>query len=113
MFGPRGIILNNLGRGPPDDAKFKISRPCGFREDIFHALHFKLCRTCDSLSRAIFGPRVIVDSFHIVSAHAPDSLVPRYLREITREGATFIRLPYITQWNMENDLKKNKFANKD
>ena len=43
------------------------------------------------------------DSFHIVSAHAPNSLVPRYLREITREGATCIRLPYIAQWNMEND----------
>ena len=34
-----------------------------------------------------------IDSFHIVSAHAPNSLVPRYLREITLEGATFIRLP--------------------
>ena len=44
-----------------------------------------------------------IDSFHIVSAHAPNSLVRRYLREITREGATFIRLPYIKQWNMEND----------
>ena len=29
-----------------------------------------------------------IDSFHIVSAHAPNSLVPRYLLEITREGAT-------------------------
>ena len=27
---------------------------------------------------------VSIDSFHIVSAHAPNSLVPRYLREITR-----------------------------
>ena len=45
----------------------------------------------------------LIDFFHIVSAHAPNSLVPRYLREITREGATSIRLPYITQWNMEND----------
>ena len=44
-----------------------------------------------------------IDSFHIVSAHAPNSLVSRYLREITREGATCKRLPYITQWNMEND----------
>ena len=43
-----------------------------------------------------------IDSFHIVSAHAPNCLVPRYLREITREGATFIRLPYNTLWNMEN-----------
>ena len=34
-----------------------------------------------------------IDSFHIVSAHAPNCLVPRYLREITLEGATFIRLP--------------------
>ena len=47
--------------------------------------------------------KYLIDSFHIVSAHAPNSLVPRYLREITREGATCIRLPYITQWNMEND----------
>ena len=31
-----------------------------------------------------------IDSFHIVSAHAPNSLVPRYLREITLQGATFI-----------------------
>ena len=30
----------------------------------------------------------LIDSFHIVSAHAPNSLVPRYLREITREEAT-------------------------
>ena len=35
-----------------------------------------------------------IDSFHIVSAHAPNCLVPRYLREITLVGATFIRLPY-------------------
>ena len=34
-----------------------------------------------------------IDSFHIVSAHASNSLVPCYLREITLEGATFIRLP--------------------
>ena len=34
-----------------------------------------------------------IDSFHIVSAHAPNSLVLRYLREITLEGATFIQLP--------------------
>ena len=34
-----------------------------------------------------------IDSFHIVNAHAPNSLVPRYLREITLEGATFIWLP--------------------
>ena len=46
--------------------------------------------------------QVTIDSFHIVSAHAPNCLVPRYLREITREGATVIRLPYITLWNMEN-----------
>ena len=44
-----------------------------------------------------------IDSFHIVSAHAPNSLVPHYLGEITREGSTCIRLPYITQWKMEND----------
>ena len=36
---------------------------------------------------------ILIDSFHIVSAHAPNRLVPRYLREITLEGATFIRLP--------------------
>ena len=46
---------------------------------------------------------MVIDSFHIVSAHVPNSLVPRYLCEIIHEGATFIRLPYITQWNMEND----------
>ena len=51
----------------------------------------------------MFRYMLIIDSFHIVSAHAPNSLVPRYLREITREGATCIRLPYIKQWNMEND----------
>ena len=45
---------------------------------------------------------VTIDSFHIVSAHAPNFLVPRYLREITREGATIMWLPYITLWNMEN-----------
>ena len=33
--------------------------------------------------------KVIVDSFHIVSAHAPNCFVPRYLRAITFEGATY------------------------
>ena len=28
----------------------------------------------------------LIDTFHIVSAHASNSLVPRYLREIIREG---------------------------
>ena len=46
---------------------------------------------------------LVIDSFQIVSAHAPNSLVPRYLHEITRGGATFMRLPYITERNMEND----------
>ena len=45
---------------------------------------------------------LLIDSFHIVSAHAPNCLVLRYFREITREGATFIWLPYNTLWNMEN-----------
>ena len=55
----------------------------------------------------------LIDSFHIVSAHAPNCLVPRYLREITLEEATFIRLPirYTTEYG--KDEKKNKFANKD
>ena len=47
--------------------------------------------------------KVTIDSFHIFSAHAPNSLFPRFLPEITREGANFIRLPYITQCNMENN----------
>ena len=46
---------------------------------------------------------LLIDSFHIVSVHASNSLIPRYLREITSEGATFIRLPYITQCNIVND----------
>ena len=53
----------------------------------------------------------VIDSFHIVSGHAPTCLVPRYLREIKRERATFIRLPYITQWNMENISIIMCFAN--
>ena len=54
-----------------------------------------------------------IDSFHIVSAHAPNCLVPRYLREITLQGATFLRLHtrYIMKYG--KDEKKNKFANKD
>ena len=48
----------------------------------------------------------LIDSFHIVSAHAPNSLVPRYLREITREGATFIQLPYITQIGKWKTIKR-------
>ena len=50
-----------------------------------------------------------IDPFPIVSAHAPNRLVPRYLREITLEGATFIRLPlhYILEYG------KDDFANKD
>ena len=38
-------------------------------------------------------PHKTIDAFRIVSAHAPNSLVPRYLHGITLEGATFIRLP--------------------
>ena len=57
-------------------------------------------------------PKNPEEALHIVSVQAPNSLVSRYPREITHEGATFIWLPYITQWNMENDLKK-KSANKD
>ena len=54
-----------------------------------------------------------IDSFHIVSAHAPNCLVPRYLREITLEGATFIRLPIRYTMEYRKDEKKNKFANED
>ena len=32
---------------------------------------------------------VPIDSYHIVSAHATNCLILHYLREITREGATF------------------------
>ena len=42
---------------------------------------------------SIISKLATIDSFHIVSAHAPNNLVPHYLQEITREGATFIRMP--------------------
>ena len=48
-----------------------------------------------------------IDSFHIVSAHAPNCLVPRYRREITLEGATFIRLPIRYTMEYGKDEKKN------
>ena len=48
----------------------------------------------------------IIDSFHIVSAHAPNCLVLRYLREITREGAIFIRLPIHYTVEYVKDEKK-------
>ena len=54
-----------------------------------------------------------IDPFHIVSAHAPNCLVMRYLREITLEGATFIRLSIHYTVEYGKDEKKNKFANKD
>ena len=47
-----------------------------------------------------------INSFHIVSARAPNSLVPRYLREITLEGATFIRLPMHYTMEYENRRKE-------
>ena len=47
-----------------------------------------------------------IDSFHIVNAHAPNCLVPRYLREITLEGATLYGCLYATQWNMEKMKRK-------
>ena len=56
---------------------------------------------------------IIIDSFHIVSAHAPNCLVPRYLRKITLEGATFIRLPIRYTMEYGKDEKKNKFTNED
>ena len=48
-----------------------------------------------------------MDSFHIVSAHAPNCLVPRYLREITLEGATCMRLPIRYTMEYGKDEKKN------
>ena len=54
-----------------------------------------------------------IDPFHIVSAHAPNCLVLRYLREITLEGASFIRLPIPYTVEYGKDEQKNKFANKD
>ena len=53
----------------------------------------------------------VIDSFHIVSAHAPNCLVLRYLCEITLGGATFIRLPIHYTMEYGKDEKKNKFAN--
>ena len=48
----------------------------------------------NNLKKKKFSPSsLLIDSFHIVSAHAPNSLVPRNLREITLEGATFVQLP--------------------
>ena len=65
------------------------------------------------MSNCIKNYVAVIDSFHIVSAHAPNCLVPRYLREITLEGATFIRLPIRYTMEYGKDEKKNKFANKD
>ena len=48
----------------------------------------------------------LIDSFHIVSAHAPNSLAPRYLHEITSEGATSIRLPYILHNGIWKTIKR-------
>ena len=45
-----------------------------------------------------------IDSFHIVSAHAPNCLLQRYLREITREGATFTNVPFVILPLMERLL---------
>ena len=52
----------------------------------------------------------LIDSFHIVSAHAPNSLVPRYFREITREGATCIRLPYILHNGIWKTIKRKTIS---
>ena len=48
------------------------------------------------------------DPFHIVSAHAPNCLVSRYLRDITRK----VRLPMHSTVEYGKDEKKKKFANK-
>ena len=48
----------------------------------------------------------IIDSFHIVRAHAANSLVPRYLHKITFEGETFIRLPMHNKMVYEKGCEK-------
>ena len=66
-----------------------------------------------SSSHHIHLTKFLIDSFYIVSAHAPNCLVPCYLHEITLEGATFIQLPIRYTMEYGKDEKKNKFANKD
>ena len=59
--------LNKLGRGPPDDASYQISRLYAIwfqtvrQEDFFHGFHYiSLCKTCDPRGGAIFGLRGII-----------------------------------------------------
>ena len=63
IFGPRGIILNKLGRGPQPvgDATYQISRLYAIRfqtRRFFYVFSYiSLCKTCDPVGEAIFGPR--------------------------------------------------------
>ena len=64
------------------------------------------CSACPDLGPNCLQRLPTIDSFHIVSVHAPNSLVPRYFREISHEGATFIRLPYIIHNGIWKTIKR-------
>ena len=59
-----------------------------------------------SVSCATCSPPLI-DSFHIVSAHAQNCLVPRYLREITREGSTCLYGCLTLHYGIWKTIKRN------
>ena len=59
-FYPQGHDLNKLGRGPPGDAKYQISRlyAIWFQTRRFFMFYYiSLRKTCDPRGGAIFGPR--------------------------------------------------------
>ena len=51
------LNLNKLNRGPLGDAPYKISSPCGFRqEDISCIPYLSLCKTCDPGVGSFWAP---------------------------------------------------------
>ena len=65
-FWPLGYNLNNLARGPLDEAAYQISKTCTFwfqTRRFFKVFPYKgVCKTCDPLGGAIFGPRAITNN---------------------------------------------------
>ena len=47
-FLPQRHNSNTHGRGPLDDATYQVSRPYGFRLDVFMFPYISLCKACDT-----------------------------------------------------------------
>ena len=62
-FWPQGYNLNNLGRGPLDEASYQIAKTWALwfqRRRFLKIFPMCLCKTLGPRGGAIFGPRAII-----------------------------------------------------